>query len=144
MPIEVKKAEPVDPPILFLVMRSDLASMNTGKFGAQTSHGSNAAVKHTRPHFFDMVVEWEQQTADGFGTAITLDGGSWYEILDLENELAARFGYEEYMAGHIFDPSYPVTDGKVTHLIPLDTGLWVFCRSNSKVRETLKRLNLYP
>lgn len=142
MPISEVKEN--NPPILFLVMRSDLDSLNMGKFGAQASHGSNAAVKHTRPSFPALVDEWENQTPDGFGTAITLDGGSWDSIVDLENELEARAGFEDYRAGKIFDPTYPVTDGKVTHLIPLHTGLWVFARSKSKVREILKRLALYP
>lgn len=55
-------------------MRNDLPSMNPGRAMAQASHASNAFVEKWRN--LPSVEEWQQSTAQGFGTAIVLSANA--------------------------------------------------------------------
>jgi peptidyl-tRNA hydrolase len=107
-------------PYLYILMRTDLASMNPGKAVAQGAHAAN--------QFTDSVgVDEEQfklwvgETNSGFGTTITL-GVTGAQLAHKVN-LASLLGFP---AGVTHDPTYPLRDGAVTHLIPLDTCGYVF------------------
>jgi len=115
-------------PVLYILMRTDLESMNSGKSCAQSAHAANQfMLRFERPEDYesaeshrDMYEAW-LESGGGFGTTITLD-------VD-----AARLGGVYSMAhkagfptGITHDPSYPLVDGKVLHLIPLDTCGYVF------------------
>jgi peptidyl-tRNA hydrolase len=59
---------------LYILMRNDLASMSTGRAMAQASHASNAFVHE---HLYDASVQsWQNQTTQGFGTAIVLSASA--------------------------------------------------------------------
>jgi peptidyl-tRNA hydrolase len=127
---EVYEAEPV----LYILMRTDLASMNPGKAVSQGVHAGhqftyqmNAAdvnpdefpkVKIETIHMYD---QWVSSTDQGFGTTITLD-------VNVDQLFRVTIAAEEmgFFAGVTHDPSYPLQDGDFTHLIPLDTCGFVF------------------
>lgn len=107
-------------PVLYIIMRNDLASMNAGKAMAQASHASNAFVYHMREseEFFD----WRTSTGhQGFGTVLVL-AANISEIHKI-SEAASHHGYINEI---IHDPTYPIVDGQVVHHIPLDTCSYVF------------------
>ena len=58
-------------PVLYILMRNDLPSMNAGKAMAQASHASNAMVHNSDCDAFKgMVKEWQGETPQGFGTLV--------------------------------------------------------------------------
>ena len=64
-------------PVLYILMRTDLDSMNRGKAMAQASHASNAFVNHeildgTFGIASNMREDWKHQTEQGFGTVLVL------------------------------------------------------------------------
>lgn len=130
---------PTSFPCLYILMRSDMASLNPGKAMAQATHAANECVFLIRKwakaaeekgknyqkydHFKKMqkmLESWEEDR--GFGTCIVLDIGSEANL----QEFVAAAGTAGLRAGITHDPSYPVRDGDVTHLIPVDTCGFVF------------------
>ena len=121
--------------VLYILMRNDLASMNSGKAMAQASHAANAFVYHlqafaqtynTKPTDAGLSIlngfnSWENATSQGFGTVLTLEGGMT-SICNTVNIFKAL----GYIADIIHDPTYPLVDGNVVHYIPLDTCAYVF------------------
>lgn len=107
-------------PVLYILMRSDLESLNPGKAVAQGAHAANQFV-----HYVDvsdpLYGQWANSTPDGFGTTITLDVTG--DILPMVVEFAKQAGF---YAGVTHDPSYPLRDGAVLHLLPLDTCGYIF------------------
>jgi hypothetical protein len=124
-------------PVLYILMRNDLDSMNPGKAIAQGSHAANAFVHHfhaysqeanTRPvnsgvcgASIKAFAEWERSTTQGFGTVLTLEG----KMADIASTVTI-FKALGYVAGVIHDPTYPIVDGDVVHHIPLDTCAYIF------------------
>ncbi len=78
-------------PVLYIVMRNDLPSLNPGKLAAQAAHVANAAVKSGAK---DAVKAWERQTSQGFGTTIVL--GAPLSFIQFYMHSSA-----------VFDPTYP-------------------------------------
>jgi len=127
-----------DEPYLYILMRTDLASMNAGKAVAQGSHAANQMVFEARKRiagdettdlaklseFEDLLDEWEN-AANGFGTCIVL--GVTEHEMRATVEAAAAAGLH---AGITHDPSYPLRDGASFHLIPLDTCGYVFAKKS--------------
>jgi len=119
-------------PYLYILMRSDLDSLNAGKMVAQGAHAANqfthdmdARIKkmdNNEPtsEFF-LYNAWKTSTPHGFGVTICLDVSG--EQLPLVVSAAKR---ASFVAGVTHDPSYPLLDGKVLHLLPLDTCGYVF------------------
>lgn len=123
-------------PVLYLLMRNDLDSMNSGKAIAQGSHASNAFVfayhewmatastnqtdKQTST-LHQAFNRWQNETVQGFGTVLVLEG-SMTDIIDTFDD-AVTAGY---MADIIHDPTYPIVDGNVVHHIPLNTCAYMF------------------
>lgn len=76
-------------PVLYILMRNDLSSLNAGKAIAQGSHASNAFVKHIERHtqntnarsniltkdqdIIKSFRDWEYSTSQGFGTVLVLE-----------------------------------------------------------------------
>jgi len=134
-------------PYLYILMRSDLDSMNPGKKVAQGAHAANQFVfefmrdteKPNYPNRMIMMFEqWQTSTPQGFGVTITLDIDG--NKLPLVYKAAKKMGFP---AGVTHDPSYPITDGLVTHLIPLDTCGYVF-GDKDDLKILLGQLNLLP
>ena len=137
---------------LYILMRTDLASMNAGKGMAQAAHAANClterywAFKHDlveniltgEPEWFKALVDWRHQTTQGFGVTYTL-GVPSEDALTQAVLTADSMGY---LAEVIHDPTYPVRDGDVTHLLPIDTCAFVF--SPSGAPWFLSDFNLHP
>jgi len=129
---------------LYVIMRNDMGSMSPGKACAQAAHAANA-VKH---HFITKVKDkvlleefsfWETQTQQGFGTTIVL-GAS-----EKEMKMVVDILKEKFVSGIVHDPTYPVKDGNVMHLIPVDTCAYIFVtdRDNLHSKTVLGKFDLY-
>jgi peptidyl-tRNA hydrolase len=123
--------------VLYIIARNDLDSMNSGKLAAQCSHASNAFINHARKHkmpnysvtttavlgdnFIDDTTAWENETTQGFGTVLVLEGS-----MNKIKPVVEIFKRLNYIAGIVHDPTYPILDGQVVHHIPLDTCSYIF------------------
>ena len=87
---------------LYILMRSDLPSLSTGRAAAQASHASNAFI-HQYGKNVD-VIDWSRQTTQGFGTAIVLSA-DLNEISETLVDLRVG-GFEVFDT--ITDPDYVV------------------------------------
>lgn len=97
---------------LYILIRTDLGSMGSGRACAQCSHASNAFIKSFGK--MDDVVAWSSQTPQGFGTAIVL-GASLDQIFEKLYK-CGKF-YNEL----IYDPDYVITIPKeIVYLIKSD------------------------
>jgi len=134
-------------PTLYILMRTDMDSMNPGKAVAQGTHAANKFESDMENiendsllRLFDM---WKRQTTQGFGTCIVLDCPT-FETLFNKVEL---FKYHQahkksFLCGSVTDPTYPVSDGKITHLISIDTCAYVFLDRDSIYKNFLSDLEL--
>jgi hypothetical protein len=131
---------------LYIFMRSDLDSLNAGKGMAQAAHAANqfwANCTKTR----DMQ-EWAKDGGT-FGTTIVLDAAEYSGQLHM---LAPALGIKGPLAyyadcfGVVHDPTYPVLDGNVMHLVPLDTCAYFFDfgAPDEEARKFLNSFKLYP
>lgn len=112
-------------PVLYILVRSGLASMNPGKAAAQAGHGvsqfRHEAIKFGSPNLDSMLRAWEDETSGGFGTCLVLS--ATYEQL---KEVVVNARLQGLHAGIVNDPTYPLLDGDTLHLIPLDTCAYLF------------------
>lgn len=143
-------------PTLYILMRTDMASMNSGKAQAQAAHAANVFTYRHAPKNLEGFDQWtgdlnvfgfpEEEPdsliqSKGAGTTITLAVGSERELREIV--MAAR---EDGFAAALYeDKTYPVRDGAVTHLIPVVTCGYVFspCRHNARP-SCLAGLSLHP
>lgn len=111
--------------VLYILMRTDLDSLNPGKAMAQANHAFGALRKAIRSNVVRQVdyIQWQETTSQNFGTVIVLGGheGGIQAALDDIRRLKLPV-----VAGWVHDPTYPIRDGAVTHLIPLNTCAFVF------------------
>ena len=117
-------------PVLYILMRSDLESMNPGKAVAQGVHAGHQFVNdmtvppfgipHHHAKILGMYEIWKEETGI-FGVTVTLDVDHF--SLPSVVAFARKAGF---LAGVTHDPSYPLKDGEYTHLLPLDTCGYVF------------------
>lgn len=127
--------------VLYILMRTDLDSMNPGKAMAQANHAYGAMKKAVRSNTVlqPLYHKWIDQTEQEFGTTLVL-GGSEAKI---ENALS-KAGYPyDVIAGWVHDPSYPITDGAVVHHLPLNTCAFVF-GTKEDCRSVVAGLELHP
>ena len=134
-----KLSAPDHEPILYIVMRDDLASLNPGKACAQAAHAANRCVQnlldlasyeekeHGKP-YTQMLAEWEGDR--GFGTCIVLSGPLWA----IKKAFAIAADNLHVYGGIITDPTYPIQDGEFTHYIPVETCGYIFGRLNETVQ----------
>jgi peptidyl-tRNA hydrolase len=168
-------------PVLYGLMRTDLASLNTGKAVAQGMHAANMLSYHMRRGMVKLVTsetmatkswayidyvtaktasivhdqrayrtaienlmmfqQWESSAkrTPGFGVTIVLSIESeamLHAVVAAARDIGA-------LAAHTHDDSYPITDGKVTHQIPLDTCGYVF-GDKEKLAILLGQFGLHP
>lgn len=131
---------------LYIVVRTDMDSMNAGRTAAQCAHAANLFVKEIESlreslDDYDPLIknflEWESQTDQGYGTTIVLDGLS-------EEFINLKMGQTEgvFFSRWVIDPEYPIKDGNVIHLIPnVKTCAFFFALDEDKGE--LKDLQLY-
>ena len=127
---------------LYILMRTDLASMNSGKGMAQATHAANQMVFEGQASN-DAVAkayldEWQNQTGAGFGTCIVLGA----KIAEIEETIGYAVN-DGKIGGVVHDPTYPLRDGEVVHLIPLDTCGYLFGRKDD-LAPYLYDLSLHP
>lgn len=132
---------------LYILMRNDLDSLSSGKAMAQASHASNAFVHQAEKLAFSneevlgSLEEWRGETTQGFGTVIVL-GGSMNDIVDTIDMMQ-----KDYICEIVHDPTYPIKDGDVTHLIPLNTCAYVFVPyriEDMKAKTIISKFELHP
>ena len=93
--------------ILYILMRNDLPSMNSGKAMAQASHASNAFIK--KYGTTKQAKDWAGETTQGFGTVIVLSANK----KQLEDAVSGS-----NMGECIIDPTYPyITNVEIANLI---------------------------
>jgi hypothetical protein len=114
-------------PVLYILMRNDLDSMNPGKAMAQASHASNAFAHNKRlvhvgsPENEKLYRSWHAASTQGFGTVLVLGVNK----IEMEQAVAVA-KMANYDAEIIHDPTYPLQDGDYCHFIPLDTCAYIF------------------
>lgn len=100
-------------PVLYILMRNDLPSMNPGKAMAQASHSSNAFVKAMTDSFLDsegvpntpvqtLFNEWQLETNQGFGTVLVL--AVTETQMRTATDIAKMIGFQSEIVN---DPTYP-------------------------------------
>jgi peptidyl-tRNA hydrolase len=132
-------------PALYILMRTDMASMNPGKAMAQAAHAANAFGRSIQP--LEMVEHWWGESSNGngwsgrFGTTIVLAVDSETALHDAISEAHL----DGFPAEFILDNTYPLRDGKCLHLIPVVTCGYVYtpCRRAHPV-PSLSGLGLHP
>jgi peptidyl-tRNA hydrolase len=126
-------------PTLYILMRTDLKSMNPGKGMAQAAHAANQFINDCQDSFTEDDRKWIGR--GGFGTTIVLAVDSEDELEELIEEARK----EQFFADIIHDETYPVRDGGQVHLVPVNTCGYVFteCRNRCPVA-ALKGLKLHP
>lgn len=115
---------------LYILMRTDLPSMTTGRAMAQASHAANAFIKKFGKH--KEVKAWQRQTKQGFGTAIVLAADRGI----INGKFSLMFGYK--FKELVVDPDYviPVSTELLPYIIfehqkmfvPLDDRKMLFHR----------------
>ena len=115
-------------PRFYVIVRNDLYSMTAGRAAAQVSHAANHMVrtieKSGNTLLKGYLEDWEKETPQHFGTAIVLQAP--YEELLADMQYFKDFPSQEFTWAMTHDPEYSVQDGDWTHIVPLDTCLWIF------------------
>lgn len=112
----------VSRPVLYILMRNDMDSLNPYKANAQSAHAANqftTMMDLEDPNNEDYIA-WLNQ-AKGFGVTIVLEGS--LEDINAEVEYAKEM---RMPAAMVWDTTYPLRDGKVTHHIDIPTCGFVF------------------
>ena len=142
-------------PILYILMRNDLDSLNPGKAMAHAAHAANqfqcdVERCHKKHPLWKMYQKWKGEY--DFGVTVTLAApmdvieDRFGQIMHENNVFDSLMENPEeiYMKGFVHDPSYPIRDGQVTHLIPLDTCAYLFCNRKSTISSYLSSFPLHP
>ena len=87
---------------LYILMRSDLFSMNPGRAMAQASHASNAFIHEYGK--LKLVKKWQKQTDQGFGTAIVLAA----DLQTITNIFSRLKELKYETMGTVLDPDYVI------------------------------------
>ncbi len=108
-------------PILYILIRNDLPSMNPGKAMAQASHASNAFLHkyEIKMHSLDektrfLVESWKNSTTQGFGTVLVLSAS----LTEIEKTVfnSNKMGY--HLSDLVVDPTYPyIVNSEIAYLI---------------------------
>jgi peptidyl-tRNA hydrolase len=132
--------------ILYILMRSDMDSLNPGKACAQAAHVAN--VFTDRSHFqitsnVDTEKEYNEwaSEAGAFGTTIVLDVGDEATLHWVVEEAEKA----DLLAGRVHDHTYPVKDGSIVHEIYVVTCGYIFCTPAERgLIPHFRELPLYP
>tara|TARA_Y100001973_G_scaffold101649_1_gene165168 strand:+ start:424 stop:834 length:411 start_codon:yes stop_codon:yes gene_type:complete len=120
---------------LYILLRNDMASMTPGRAAAQSSHitsafGLDCAQWENKTQ--SSVDVWENETEDGFGTAIVL-GGSLENIKKTLDK--ARGLHYNHGNRIVHDPTYVVPDGDTIHLVDIPVGGYFFTENRDRLKE---------
>jgi peptidyl-tRNA hydrolase len=133
-------------PVLYILMRTDLDSLNPGKAMAQACHAANQMVwtieNEGNSVSKESLKRWQSQ-AGTFGTTIVLDAGSENSIRNKVDFIQRNVSIDNAISEITIDPEYPIRDGKVIHIIgDFLTCAWVFS-PNGRLSE-LDDMKLHP
>jgi len=127
-------------PVLYVLARTDLSSMNSGKLAAQACHCGSVFAKQMENTNDSLYEHWKASTLQGFGTVLVLEVN--------ERQMRDKVGIAQQVglcASIIHDPTYPVRDGQVCHFIPVDTCGYIFGDKNDYTLSViLGELGLHP
>ena len=133
-------------PVLYILMRTDLDSMNPGKAMAQASHAGSTFVHNAEPGYNvdeELFNAWQKETKQGFGTVLVL--GVTEVQMRTAVAVAESFGVDKFPCEIIHDPTYPLQDGDTTHFIPVDTCGYIFGdKENITLQAILQNFELHP
>ena len=130
----------LDEPIFYIIMRTDLDSLGPGKAMAQANHAYGAVLcaistkEVIQGDFFD----WKDQTKQGFGITIVLAG----TVHEIDTILYKAGKNANLVSGWVHDPTYPIADGDIIHVLPMDTCGFLFGERRD-IKELTKDLELY-
>lgn len=104
---------------LYLLMRSDMKSLNPGKACAQAHHAGTKVMcdyykGYQKLHEESLVERWMVNKC-GFSTVIVLSVDSLEEL----EYLIKSADNMKHLSGKILDPTYPIKDGEFIHKIPV-------------------------
>jgi hypothetical protein len=107
-------------PVLYLIMRNDIPSMNPGKLAAQAAHVSAVfesrmkgvcQIDQGRPNgWAEMLNDWKEDRP--FGTTICLGADGNF----LDDVLSFNYGNSNFISSLVYDPTYPMS-------IPYEAGV---------------------
>ncbi len=131
--------------VLYILMRTDMESMNAGKGMAQAAHAANLFAHHWGGDDNTVTagvgyMDWLRE-GGGFGTTIVL---SVFGESELRYYLAnaQQLGHP---VGIILDKTYPIVDGCAIHSIPVHTCGYVFVKNRHENGGALiEGLELHP
>ena len=96
--------------VLYILMRTDLPSMNAGKAMAQASHASNQFIHH---HRRSLSTEGWAEKSTGFGTVLVL-GATYSEL----NSIITNTQNDQVVSDRVVDTTYPyVVSNEIVSLI---------------------------
>ena len=121
---ETTMTDPTAFPCLYVLVNTDLASMNPGKAQAHSGHAANAFVEKAviAPLLAGktpdaLVMTWRTATPQGFGTQINLKAPT--RDLSPLVDVAVKLGFAAEL---VFDPTYPYeVTREMFDLIPQET-----------------------
>lgn len=125
---------------IYLLVRTDMESMNPGKGHAQSHHAGTQMALKDRQTWSVKHQDWLKEWAGGrgFGTVLTM--GCNNRQMNAALAIAARLGFPRAV---INDPSYPLLDGSVVHEFPLDTCAYIF-GPKIAIERAVAPLELHP
>ena len=119
-------------PILYILMRTDMDSMNPGKGMAQAAHAANQfACRAEQTTHIGFYKEWAHY--NGFGTTVVLGVDSEASLAEQIADASAN----GFLAEEVRDPSYPVRDGRVTHLVDIITCGYILVPDRDKEKPSM-------
>lgn len=122
-------------PVLYILVRDDMDSLNCGKAIAQGSHAANAfvysmnnAIKNGGDSFVPDLTPtirlfgaWQNTSVQGFGTVLVL------AVNEREMQTAVTVAkVMGFAAETVLDETYPLRDGATTHFLPVEACAYVF------------------
>ena len=134
--------------VLYILMRSDMDSLNPGKMAAQACHAANYMAVIADASNPKLYRDWAEQAKDQyFGTTIVLDIGTIEkakEIINKAKEIVSDDVIDKsFVSGIVLDSSYPIRDGSVTHTLPVETCGFLLCYRGTEVSGLLSSFPLY-
>ena len=115
---------------LYILVRTDLPSLNPGKAMAQAAHAANQFIHQFGKH--QCVKDWQNSTSAGFGTTICLAASK----LDIETFCGDHPSKNKIFADEVTDPTYKYSIPKEIYdcIDPMSiTDDPIFCPENNSV-----------
>lgn len=137
-------------------MRTDMDSLNAGKAMAQAAHAANLMVERVRSikekasktggggSYVKWLLHKWQEEGKGFGTTIVMNGDDLRFIKEIIELMEPDDDLKQYNYGTVMDETYPLRDGRITHFLPIETCMWVFCDKSDPIMEQyMERFTLH-